>query len=187
MQGHTRQETALCTWLEILIQSQHAQKNPMIIKTSLTASKILEGFQIWDSFFKEQQTPHKQPTASRYQQTALMMMMMQEREQEGRSAGVNYLMVGWSRARSKLVGEGGEVQQGDLKQWWQSGEKKEHKRDTEIRWAMKADAWKIQYKTTEQQSFKDTWHVMQRSDPGQSALANNSLHKIHWVNYIRTM
>jgi len=41
------------------------------------------------------------------------MRMMQKREQEGRSAGVNYLMVGWSRARSKLVGEGGEVQQGD--------------------------------------------------------------------------
>ncbi len=32
----------------------------MIIKTSLTVSKILEGFQIRD-FFKEQQTPHKQP------------------------------------------------------------------------------------------------------------------------------
>lgn len=86
----------------------------MIIKTSLTVSKILEGFQIRD-FFKEQQTPHKEPFASRYQQTALMMMM-REREQEGRSAGVNYLMVGWSRARGKLVGEGGEVQQGDLKQ-----------------------------------------------------------------------
>lgn len=57
--------------------------------------------------------PHKQPFASRYQQTALMMMMMRVREQEGRSAGVNYLMVGWSRARSKLVGEEGEVQQGD--------------------------------------------------------------------------
>lgn len=65
--------------------------------------------------FKEQQTANKQPYVSRYQQTALMMMM-REREQEGRSAGANYLMVGWSRARGKLAGEGGEVQQGDLKQ-----------------------------------------------------------------------
>lgn len=67
------------------------------------------------TFFKKQQMPYTQPFASRYQQTALMMMM-REKEQEGHSAGVNYLMVGWSRARSKLVGEGGEVQQGDLKQ-----------------------------------------------------------------------
>lgn len=41
---------------------------------------------------------------------------MREREQEGCLAGADYLRVGWSRARSKLAGEGGVVQQGDLKQ-----------------------------------------------------------------------
>ena len=38
-------------------------------------------------------------------------------------------MVGWSRARGKLAGEEGEVQQGDLKQWRQSRERREQKRD----------------------------------------------------------
>lgn len=92
-----------------------SEKNPTIIKTSLTTSKILEGFFESETFLRNGRRPTNSLFASRYQQTALMMMM-QEREQEGHSAGVNYLMVGWSWARSKLVGEEGEVQQGDLKQ-----------------------------------------------------------------------
>lgn len=104
--------------------------------TSVKKQLCAPGFwRLFEFKTKEQQTADKQPYVSRYQQTALMMMMMmmREREQEGRSAGANYLMVGWSRARGKLAGEGREVQQGDLKQWWQSEDKKEQKRDTEIR------------------------------------------------------
>lgn len=80
----------------------------MIIKTSLNISAILKN----GGFFKKQQMLYKQPFASRYHRTPLMRIMG-AREQEGCSAGVNYLVVGWSRARSELVGEGGEVQQGD--------------------------------------------------------------------------
>lgn len=70
---------------------------------------IHEGLQSWD-FFKKQQMPHKQQVpANCFDDDD----DASEREQEGRSAGVNYLMVGWSRARSKLVGEEEEVQQGD--------------------------------------------------------------------------
>lgn len=75
--------------------------------------------------------------------------MMREREQEGCLAGADYLRVGWSRARSKLAGEGGVVQQGDLKQWWQSDAEKVQERDIEIRCAMMEDVWKKKKNTVQ--------------------------------------
>lgn len=87
---------------------------------------------------------------------------MQEREQEGRTAGVNYLMVGWSRARSKLVGEGGEVQQGDWSSDGKAG-RRESIRETQIQYKMSNGSRRleVQHKTTELQSFRDTWHTIQ--------------------------
>lgn len=57
----------------------------------------------------------KQPTMSAGA-IKVIVVMVQGREQGGCSAGTNYLMVGRSRARGKLAGQGGEVRQGEWKQ-----------------------------------------------------------------------
>lgn len=71
-----------------------------------------------------------------------MMMMMQQREKaKGVNRGSNYLMVGWSRPRGKLV-KG--VRRGPARH--EAGMAKRRgagqKRDTEIGWVMKEEAWK---------------------------------------------
>lgn len=140
------------------LNSSTLRTPPMIIKTSSTVSKTFEAFANRRLLFywRNGRRPVNSPLASRYQLKTALMRMMQEREQEGCSAGVNYLMVGWSRARGKLVGEGGHVQQGDWSSDGKAGRKKEHKRDTD---KMSDEAGK--YRTKPHKTSPGTWRRSQ--------------------------